>query len=320
MMNLSVDISQWMWEQKYRPTTISECILPQQDKEVFEGIVKEGRAPHMVLVSRSPGTGKTTVGRALANDLDADLLFVNGADAKIDYIRNDMTRFASAQTMKPGGKIILIDEFDRKGLHDSQRHLRTFMEAYSNNCSIIITANNADGIIDPIKSRSRVIEFGKATKDDQTVMKRQMLVRCLQILKNEGVEVEDKRVVASLVNSNFPDFRRTLTQLDRYAKKGVIDSGILAMVNEASDIQQLMDAMKTKDFKTIRGLVSRYVNDYPSFITKLYDNVYAEAHPASIPGVILTIGENQKYYQQVANLEIHISMLLIQLMMETSWK
>lgn len=320
MMNLSVDLTQWMWEQKYRPTTISECILPQQDKEVLEGIVKDGRVPHMVLVSRSPGTGKTTVGRALANDLDADLLFVNGADAKIDYIRNDMTRFASAQTMKPGGKIILIDEFDRKGLHDSQRHLRTFMEAYSNNCSIIITANNADGIIDPIKSRSRVIEFGKATKQDQVSMMREMITRCLTILEKEGVQVEDKKVIATLVKNNFPDFRRTITELDRYAKKGVIDSGILAVMNEASDIQQLMEALKSKDFKTIRGLVGRYVNDYPSFISKLYENVYAEAKPSSIPGVILTIGENQKYYQQVANLEIHISMLLVQLMMETVWK
>lgn len=319
-MKLSVDLKQHMWEQKYRPSTISECILPQQDREVFDGIIKEGRAPHIILVSKSPGTGKTTVGRALAADLDAELLFVNGADCKIDYIRNELTRFASSRSLKKGGKIILIDEFDRKGLHDAQRHLRSFMEAYSHNCSIIITANNADGIIDPLKSRSRVIEFGSATNVDKVNMMKAMIVRCKTILENEGVEIENMQVLASLVKKNFPDLRRTITEMDRYAKKGVIDSGILAKMEEASDIEQLMEALKSKDFKTIRGLTGRYVNDYPSFITKLYDTLYQHAVPASIPGIILTIGDNQKYYQQVANLEIHISMLLIQLMMETNWK
>ena len=319
-MKLSIDAKQWMWEQKYRPNTISECILPQQDREVFDGIIKEGRAPHIILVSKSPGTGKTTVGRALANDLDAELLFVNGADCKIDYIRNELTRFASSRSLRKGGKIILIDEFDRKGLHDAQRHLRSFMEAYSHNCSIIITANNADGIIDPLKSRSRVIEFGSATNVDKVNMMKSMIVRCKTILENEGVAIENMQVLASLVKKNFPDFRRTITEMDRYAKKGVIDTGILAKMEEASDIEQLITAMKSKDFKTIRGLTGRYVNDYPSFITKLYDTLYSHAVPASIPGIILTIGDNQKYYQQVANLEIHISMLLIQLMMETNWK
>lgn len=319
-MKLSIDAKQWMWEQKYRPSTISECILPQQDREVFDGIIKEGRAPHIILVSKSPGTGKTTVGRALANDLDAELLFVNGADCKIDYIRNELTRFASSRSLRKGGKIILIDEFDRKGLHDAQRHLRSFMEAYSHNCSIIITANNADGIIDPLKSRSRVIEFGSATNVDKVNMMKSMIIRCKTILENEGIAIENMQVLASLVKKNFPDFRRTITEMDRYGKKGVIDTGILAKMEEASDIEQLITAMKSKDFKTIRGLTGRYVNDYPSFITKLYDTLYSHAVPASIPGIILTIGDNQKYYQQVANLEIHISMLLIQLMMETNWK
>ncbi|MGL5579400.1 MAG: AAA family ATPase [Cetobacterium sp.] len=319
-MNISVNHNEWMLEQKYRPSTVEECILPAVDKEVFRGIVKSGRCPHLVLVSRSPGTGKTTIGRAIVHDLDAELLFVNGADCKIDFIRNEMTRFASARTMKPGGKIILIDEFDRKGLADAQRHMRSFMEAYSNNCSIIITANNADGIIEPLKSRSRVIEFGNPTDADKVSMMKQMIVRCNEILKLENIPCEDMKVVAALVKKNFPDFRRTITELDRYAQKGVIDSGILAQSDQASDIQQLVEALKTKDFRTVRGLVSRYTNDYPTFISKLYETLYAQAAPQSIPGIILTIGDNQKYYQQVANLEIHISMMLVQLMMETNWK
>lgn len=319
-MNISVNPTEFMWEQKYRPSTISECILPAMDKEVLAGIVNDGRAPHIILVSKSPGTGKTTVARALANDLDAEMLFVNGADAKIDYIRNELTRFASTKTMRKGGKIIIIDEFDRKGLGDAQRHLRSFMEAYSHNCSIIITANNADGIIEPLKSRSRVIEFGNATAQDKVNMMKEMIVRCRTILQSEGVKLEDIKVLGALVKKNFPDFRRTLTELDRYAKKGVIDTGILAKMDEASDIEQMMAALQSKDFKTIRGLTGRYVNDYPTFITKLYDALYLKAHPSCIPSIILTIGDNQKYYQQVANLEIHISMMLVQLMMETQWK
>ncbi|MGL4521371.1 MAG: AAA family ATPase [Bacilli bacterium] len=319
-MNISVNAGEWMLEQKYRPGTVEECILPEADKEVFRGIVKSGRCPHLVLVSRSPGTGKTTIGRAIVNDLDAELFFVNGADCKIDFIRTEMTRFASTKTMKPGGKIIIIDEFDRKGLADAQRHMRSFMEAYSSNCSVIITANNADGIIEPLKSRSRVIEFGNATDADKVNMMKQMIIRCREILKNENIPCEDMKVVASLVKKNFPDFRRTITELDRYAQKGVIDSGILAQSEQASDINQLIEALKGKDFRTIRGLVNRYVNDYPTFVTKLYETLYDHAQPSSIPGAILTIGENQKYYQQVANLEIHISMMLVQLMMETQFK
>lgn len=320
MILLTTNPKEWMWEQKYRPNSIMEAILPAMDKEVFQGIVNEGRIPHMILVSKSPGTGKTTIAKAICNDIDAEVLFVNGADCKIDYIRNELTRFASTMTQKKGGKVIIIDEFDRKNLWDAQRHLRSFMEAYSHNCSIIITANNSDGIIEPLKSRSRVIEFGKATAEDKVSMMKQMIVRCKTILDQENVPVEDLKVVAALVQKNFPDLRRTITELDRYAKKGKIDSGILAQVQESSDIEQLIDALKTKDFKVIRGLVGRYVSDYPTFVTKLYDTLYVHAQPTSIPNIILTIGDNQKYYQQVANLEIHISMMLIQLMMETNWK
>lgn len=319
-MNISMNPNEFMWEQKYRPSTIGECILPEEDKKMFEGIVADGRCPSMTLVSSSPGTGKTTVARALVNDLDAEMLFVNGADCKIDYIRGTLTRFASTMTTKPGGKIIVIDEFDRKQLADAQRHLRSFSEAYSHNCSIIITANDADGIIKPLKSRCPVVKFGNPTQADKVSMMKQMIVRCKHILEHENVEIEDLRVVGALVKKNFPDFRQTINVLSQYAKKGVIDSGILASVAQASDIDELMTAMKAKDFKTLRGLTSRYVHDYPSFVTKLYETMYTQVQSASIPGIILAIGDNQKYYQQVANLEIHISMLLIQLMMESQWK
>lgn len=317
---ISTDPKQWMWERKYAPKTLAECILPEEDRKIFQGIIDSGSLSSTTFVSRSPGTGKTTIAKVLVNELDAEMYFVNGADCKIDFIRNELTRFASTMTSKPGGKIIVIDEFDRKGLKDAQDHLRSFSEAYSHNCTIILTANNEDGISDALKSRAPVVTFGNATDDDKVNMMKRMIIRCLEILKLENVPVEDPRVVAALVKLNFPDFRKTIKELDRYSKKGVIDSGILAKIQQASDIQVLVDAIKAKEFKTIRGLVDRYVHDYPTFITKLYETLYEQAQPTSIPNLILTIGDNQKYYSQVANLEIHISMMLIQLMMETTWK
>lgn len=324
-MAISVDTNpmQFQWERKFAPQTLAECILPQADRDMFQGIIDDGKIPSMTLVSRSPGTGKTTIANVLVNEVKAMMYFVNGADCKIDFIRNELTRFASSMVNPeeyPGGKVIVIDEFDRKGLKDAQSHLRSFMEAFSHNCTVIITANNADGISEPLFSRAPLIEFGKATDTDKLTMMKQMIGRCEEILEYEKIPVEDRRVLALLVKTNFPDLRTTIKQLDRYSKRGQIDSGILSNFEQANDIEQMMVALKAKDFKTIRGLSGRYVHDYPTFITKLYTTMYEHAQPTSIPTMIMTIGENQKFYQQVANLEIHLNYLLIQLMMETNWK
>ena len=155
-MKLTVNEADFMWEQKYRPGTISECVLPAEDKEIFSALVAKGKIPHLILHSTSPGTGKTTVAKALCNDINAEMMFVNGSDCKIDFVRGPLTAFASSASIAGKQKIIVIDEFDRAGLAESQRHLRSFMEAYSTNCTIIITANNLDGIIKPLQSRCRV--------------------------------------------------------------------------------------------------------------------------------------------------------------------
>lgn len=290
---------------------------------MFQGIIDQGRIPSMSLVSKSPGTGKTTIARTLCKEVKAMVLFVNGADCKIDYIRNDLKRFASTMVNfdeYPGGKVIIIDEFDRKGLHDAQDHLRSFSEAYSENVSIIITANNADGISEALQSRAPIVQFGNPTKEDKIKMQFEMIKRAKTILDLEEVVCEDVQVLKSLVQTNFPDFRKTVKMLDRYSKSGNINSGILAEASKASDIDALIIAMKTKNIRDIRELSSRYVHDYATFITTLYNTMYAQVSPASIPTVIMTIGENQKYYRQVANLEIHLQYLLIQLTLEVSWK
>ncbi|QHJ78888.1 MAG: hypothetical protein [Caudoviricetes sp.] len=316
-------VNQWMWEQKYRPQTLKDCILPELDIKTFKGMIKEGRLPHTLLVSKSPGTGKTTIAHVLCNEIQAEVLFVNGADCTLDEIRGKITNFASTRSLSPGGKVIIIDEFDRKQLVNSQMHMRSFMEAYSHNCSVLITANNIDGIIEPLQSRCNVIEFGRATEKDRKRMMLEMIMRCLKICELENVEVPDvgKRSVAVLVKKNFPDFRSCITQLNRYGKSGIIDEGLLSQITAATqDMDSLITAMRNKKFADFRALVPNLATDYQAFITKFYERMFVEVEPKSLPLIIEAIGRNQATYDSVANLEIHITWLLTEIMLEASWK
>ncbi|ARW58022.1 replication factor C small subunit DNA polymerase clamp loader subunit [Serratia phage X20] len=319
-IKLSVNKNEFMFEQKYRPTTIDECILPQHDYEVFKAIVAKGTIPHMILQSNSPGTGKTTVARALCNDINADMLFVNGSDCRIDFVRGELTRFASSLSIEGRRKVIVIDEFDRNGLAESQRHLRSFMEAYSSNCSIIITANNLEGIIAPLRSRCDVIKFGEPRPEDEQRMQRQMLQRLIAICKNEDIKVEDPKVLAALVKKNFPEFRKTINQLDHYSKKGVIDAGILSVVmNTQGSIDDVVQALKSKDVKTLRSLAPKYSNDFSNFIERLLSEMYTKVTPQSIIRMYEIVGESNQYFGIAANIEIHLTYMFIQLVVEMQW-
>lgn len=317
---LSINEKEFQFEQKYRPTTIDECILPEKDVRVFKALIAEKRIPNIILHSPSPGTGKTTVARCLVNDIDAEFMFVNGSDAKIDFVRNVMTPFASSKTMHPGGKVIIIDEFDRPGLAESQRHLRSFMEAHSNNCTFIITANNINGIIDALQSRCRVIQFGQATESDKVAMMKRMIQRAAAILKHEDVKLEEPKVLAALVKQNFPDFRKVLNMLDWYSKHGKIDAGILSLVLSTGGIEEIVTAIKEKNVKELRSLAAKNASDYSNLIQKLLDALYHELKPISIPRMIEIIGENNQYHGLVANLEIHIMFLFVQLVTEVEFK
>lgn len=317
---LSINDKEFQFEQKYRPTTIDECILPAADMKVFKKLIADKRIPNIILHSPSPGTGKTTVSRCLVNDIDAEYMFVNGSDAKLDFVRNVMTPFASSRTMKPGGKVIIIDEFDRSGLAESQRHLRSFMEAYSNNCTFIITANNINGIIPALQSRCRVIQFGQPTEADKLNMMKQMIHRAVAILKHEGIALEEPKVLAALVKQNFPDFRKTLSLLDMYSKHGKIDAGILSLVLSTGGIEEIVSAIKAKNVKELRALAAKNANDYSNLVQKLLDVLYNELKPMSIPRMIEIIGENNQYHGLVANLEIHIMFLFVQLVTEVEFK
>lgn len=319
-MTLTVNNKEFMFEQKYRPGTLAECILPAHDKAVLQSIVDKGLIPNIILVSSSPGTGKTTVAKALCADTNADMMFVNGSDCRIDFVRNEMTRYASSMSIEGKRKVIVIDEFDRAGLAESQRHLRSFMEAYSSNCTFIITANNLEGIIVPLQSRCRVIKFGEATPEDQMNMMKEMIHRSVAICKNESIEVQDLKVIAALVKKNFPDFRKTINELDRYSHKGVIDAGILNLVtNTNGTIDDIVQALKGKDVKALRSLASKYSNDYSSTVEKLANELYTKVTPASIVRMYEIVGESNQYHGLAANIEIHLTYMFIQLAVELQW-
>lgn len=320
---LSINNEHHMFELKYRPASISECILPKADKEIFLGIVKSGKIPNMLLQSNSPGTGKTTVAKALGNDVDAEVLFVNGSDCKIDFVRNELTQFASSKSIDNKQKVIIIDEFDRSGLAESQRHMRSFIEAYGATCSIIITANNLDGIIKPLQSRLRVIKFGNPTADDKKSMMRDMIKRTIEICENENINVDNttKRVLAELVKRNFPDFREVIKQLDYYSTNKTIDEGILnQIINDRVSSEDIIQAIKDKDIKILKELSTKYASEYPFFIEKLSNNIYEEVDNASKIRMYEIIGENNSQFGQAANIQVHLMWLLVMLSLEMKWK
>jgi DNA polymerase III delta prime subunit len=320
---LSINEKEHILEQKYRPQSIAECILPAFDREVFDTIVKKGKIPHLILHSTSPGTGKTTIAKALCNDVGADMMFVNGSDCKIDFVRGPLTNFASSASIEGRQKVIVIDEFDRSGLAESQRHLRSFMEAYSSNCTIVITANNIDGIIEPLRSRCRVIKFGQPTEEDQLTMMKQMIRRLVEICKHEKIEITDMKVVAALVKKNFPDFRKTIGELDMYSSKGVLDAGILSIVtNDRGTVNDVIEAIKSKDVKQLRALAPKYAADYSWFIEKLSSELYTMLTGPGIIRMYELCGENNQYHGIASNIELHLTYLFVQLIIELKgeWK
>ncbi len=321
---LSIDPRASIFELKYRPTTVEECILPKADKDIFLALVKKGKIPNLILQSNSPGTGKTTVATALCNDINAEYIFVNGSGCGIDFIKNELVRFASSKSIDGKPKVIVLDEFDRPQLAEAQRYLRSFMDTYGKNCSIIITANNLDGILKPLRSRANVIKFGTATADDAISMKRDMIRRCIKICENENIRIDNLQVIAALVNKNFPDLRKSVNMLDHYSAQGVIDDGILSMVMEdRGSIEDVINALggngQNPDFAELRKLATKYAPDYPFFIEKLLSELYTRVNKISILRMYEIVGENNQMHGLAANVEIHMMLMFIQLLKEMKW-
>ena len=312
--------SEFLLCEKYRPQVIEDCILPDETKKTFKEFVEKGEIPNLLLAG-PPGIGKTTIAKALCNELGADFYVINGSDEGrfLDTVRNQAKNFASTVSLTGSSKhkVIIIDEADNTG-NDVQLLLRANIEAFYNNCRFIFTCNYKNKIIEPLHSRCAVIDF--TIKGKQRVQLAGSFFQRLQsILDAERIEY-DQKVVAELVSKYFPDFRRVLNEIQRYSTGGKIDSGILASFSDIS-VNELIKNLKEKNFTEVRKwLVSNLDNDPSVLLRKVYDSCYEKLSPQSIPAAVLIIAKYQYQGSFVADQEINLLAALTEIMCECEWK
>lgn len=308
----------YLWVEKYRPTTIDECVLPEDIKDTFKDMISSGETQNLLL-SGGAGCGKTTVARAMCSQLDADHIVINCSEnGNIDTLRTTIRDFASSVSLSGGKKVVILDEFDYANAQSMQPALRGFIEEFSSNCRFIITCNFKNRIIEPIHSRCTCLEF-QIPASEKPKLAAEILERIRHILNEEGVSYDDK-VLVQLIMRHFPDFRRIINELQRYSVAGTIDTGILSKIGEV-DVKELMSHMKTKDFANVRKwVVHNLDNDPTQIFRKIYDGLSSYLTPQTIPVVILIIAEYQYKSAFVADAEINMTACLVQIMMEGEFK
>jgi len=311
-------MNEFLWCEKYRPKTISDCILPPRIKSTFESIVKGGEL-HNMLLTGTAGLGKTTVAKALCNELGLDYLLINGSEESgIDTLRNKIKQFASSVSLQGGYKVVILDEADYLNPQSTQPALRGFIEEFSSNCRFILTCNFKNRIIEPLHSRCSVIEFNLAKKDMPPLLAA-FMKRTSMILESESVSYE-KQVIAELIVKHSPDWRRVINELQRYSVSGVIDSGILVSLSEVS-LKDLMVSLKDKNFKKMRQWVVDNIDSEPaSIFRKVYDNMGEYVEPRSIPQVVLILADYQYKNSFVADHELNIVACMTELMANVEFK
>ena len=307
-----------LWVEKYRPTTLQDIILPSQLKKDFELIVKQRELQNMLLTGTA-GTGKTTVAKALCRMLNLDYIIINGSEESgIDTLRNKIKQFASSVSLEGGYKVVILDEADYLNPQSTQPALRGFIEEFSANCRFILTCNFKNRIIEPLHSRCSVVEFA-IPKGQKQAMAAKMMERLGFILTNEGVSYENE-VLAELIMKYFPDFRRTINELQRYGVSGKIDSGILVNVNDIS-VNNLMNHLKTKDFRKMRQWVSDNIDIEPTaMFRKIYDSMNEYVEPQSIPQIVLILADYQYKDSFVADHELNMVACLTEIMAGANFK
>ena len=297
-------MSDFIWVEKYRPQTIEDCILPNNIKKTFKEFLNKGEIPNMLLAG-PPGVGKTTVAKALCNQLGVDFYVINGSDEGrfLDTVRNNAKNFAStvSLTSEAKHKVIIIDEADNTG-NDVQLLLRAFIEEFAGNCRFIFTCNYKNKILEPLHSRCAVIEFGIRGKEKQQIAAA-FFQRINEILEQEKIEA-DKKVLVQLINKHFPDWRRVLNECQRYSVGGKIDSGILAAFSDVA-VNDLIKNLKAKNFPEVRKWVnSNMDNDTSVLFRRIYDSLYECLVPNTIPAAVLVIAKYQYQMAFVADQEI----------------
>jgi DNA polymerase III delta prime subunit len=302
----------FLWVEKYRPTKVSDCVLPQSLKNTFSTLVSTGELPNM-LFTGTAGVGKTTVAKALCKELDLDYIIVNGSEeGNIDTLRNKIKHFASTVSLQGGYKVVILDEADYLNPQSTQPALRGFIEEFSNNCRFILTCNFKNRIIEPLHSRCSVYEFA-IPNSEKPAIAAGIFKRVTEILRLEGVTF-DQKIVATLVEKYFPDFRRVINELQRYSLSGTIDNGILVNLSE-SNIKVLITHLKEKDFKGMRKWVVDNIDTEPAAIfRKIYDNLNAYIKPTSIPQTVVILADYQYKNAFVADHELNVVACMVELM------
>ncbi|OUW42808.1 DNA polymerase [bacterium TMED181] len=311
-------MNEFLWCEKYRPQLIQDVILPKNIKTTFEDIVNGGEL-HNMLLTGTPGLGKTTVAKALCNELKLDYLLINGSEESgIDTLRTKIKQFASTISLQGGYKVVILDEADYLNPQSTQPALRGFIEEFSANCRFILTCNFKNRIIEPLHSRCSVIEFNLAKKDMPPLLT-VMMQRIEYILNEEGVSFE-KQVLAELIMKHMPDWRRVINELQRYSTSGTIDSGILVQLSDVS-IDNLMSALKDKNFKAMRQWVADNIDTEPAaMFRKVYDNMGDYVDPQSIPQVVLILADYQYKNAFVADHELNIVACMTEIMAGVKFK
>jgi len=309
---------QFLWVEKYRPQKIDECVLPESLKDTFKQYIAQGELPHFLL-SGTAGVGKTTVAKALCNEIGAEYIMINGSEESgIDTLRTKIKGFASTVSLTDSPKIVIIDEADYLQANSTQPALRSFIEEFSANCRFIFTCNFKNRILEAIHSRCACIDFKIDNKDKQVLLGT-FFKRASQILKQEGVEF-DQKVVAELITKHFPDYRRVLNELQRYSVSGKIDTGILVNMSQES-FKDLVKMMREKDFTNVRKWVGKNSDsDTVALFRELYDNANEHMVPESIPSLVLVLADYQYKAAFVADHELNIMAALTEIMANCKFK
>jgi len=310
-------LEDFLWVEKYRPVTIADTILPENLKQTFQEFVNQGNIPNLLL-SGSAGCGKTTVARAMLEELGCDYIVINGSlNGNIDTLRNEIMQFASSVSLMGGRKYVILDEADYLNPNSTQPALRNFMEEFSRNCGFILTCNFKNRIIEPLQSRCSVVEF-KIKKTDVPALAAQMMKRLCYILDTESV-VYDKAVLVELIKKHYPDWRRVINELQRYSVTGKIDSGLLANITESS-YKDLVRFLKEKDFTNTRKWVAENIDtDATAIFRTLYDTASQYVSKNSVPNLVLILAKYQYQAAFVSDHEINLTACLTEMMIDLEY-